>query len=160
MNLLFDIICAFLIMFDLLAFSYSSVTFSLINHLVMHFSFCQAAAAAQAGASVIQIFVGRLRVITFLLHYHCMKISTRSSNKLYVCRTGLGTIVVTLKQKVHLEEEKILVWLWLVLIDGYFRWQTCQKQRSVLGMSTFFFTTVCPSIRKGENKLPADEHVF
>lgn len=32
----------------------------------MLFSFAQAAAAAQAGASVIQIFVGRIRVISIL----------------------------------------------------------------------------------------------
>lgn len=34
------------------------------DHLMTRsfFSFCQAAAAAQAGASVIQIFVGRIRV--------------------------------------------------------------------------------------------------
>ena len=39
------------------------------NHLMtwsFFFSFCQAAAAAQAGASVIQIFVGRVRVIFHL----------------------------------------------------------------------------------------------
>lgn len=37
----------------------------IINVLVCCFSFCQAAAAAQAGASVIQIFTGRIRVISF-----------------------------------------------------------------------------------------------
>lgn len=49
-------------------FSEASIAVSLIccccsaNLIHLLFSFCQAAAAAQAGASVIQIFVGRLRV--------------------------------------------------------------------------------------------------
>lgn len=44
----------------------SGMAFFIDNFLYSVVSFCQAAAAAQAGASVIQIFVGRLRVNSYL----------------------------------------------------------------------------------------------
>lgn len=43
------------------------ITFLLVVVWLCFISFAQAAAAAQAGASVIQIFVGRIRVIFFFI---------------------------------------------------------------------------------------------
>ncbi|GKV38085.1 hypothetical protein SLEP1_g46033 [Rubroshorea leprosula] len=57
------------------------------THLTFVYSFAQAAAAAQAGTSVIQIFVGRIR------DWH-------------------ANILVILRLKLLLTEGKILVWLW------------------------------------------------
>ncbi|RWW19596.1 hypothetical protein GW17_00016329 [Ensete ventricosum] len=76
------------------------------THLTFVYSFPQAAAAAQAGASVIQIFVGRIRVILVYKEYYSTFI-TITHDKVY-CRTGLEIILVILSWMLSAGKGKIL----------------------------------------------------
>ena len=90
--------------------------FLILDGFDLCFSFPQAAAAAQAGASVIQIFVGRIRVISFsIVHYILDTTFWFSIFKVHSSfRIGHATILVTLRLKVLSKEERIQGWLWLV----------------------------------------------